>query len=244
MEFTYNFDKKNTINCNFNSNELNYNYNLELSEYWKKFSEEVDSVIVELTNCTNKDNFSKVKFGYNNQLVIKNGNFYFGNSFKVNLTSENKEMFIKFLEYMKPHICVKNEEKISELLKLESSMFPICKTFTISDPKENVLLNKTHIFDKRDCLRNIDCIMTSSGGNCDYSLEELKIMKKYMESDHTQLCNTYNKYINCITFSLHHWRNDLEYDNSGSVIFSGIDDNVRVKNFIKCLDFLIEEKTK
>lgn len=123
-------------------------------------------------------------------------------------------------------------------------MFPICRTFTVTDPKTNVPINKNYIFDTRDCLRNIDSIMTSNDSNCYYSLEELKIMKEYMETDHTQLCNTDNKYIHCVTFSLLHWRNDLEYDNSGAVIFSGINDNVRVRNFIKCLDFLIGEKTK
>jgi hypothetical protein len=119
-------------------------------------------------------------------------------------------------------------------------MFPIYRTFL--DDKGNT---KKHIFGTKDSLKNIDNVLTSKYSNCQYSLVELKIMKKYMETNDFNNYDKYiAKYIDCDSFSLLQTSNSLMYDNSGSCILSGTDDNNRVKNFIKCLDLLIEEKTK
>ena len=140
--------------------ELTCNYNFEVCYFATEFNCDIDNVI-ELMKSDNK--FRTIYFNYQGKFTIVGGVFYFGDRFSVNLTLENKGMFVEFL---KPYICIKNEDKIAELLKLDSSIVQFC--------------------------------------------------------------------------------NSLMYDNSGGgvIIFSGLNDNVRVKKFIKCLDLLIEDKTK
>ena len=110
-----------TIKCNFIYDELNYN--LELDTFYAKSNYEVDDVIKSMT-C--EDNLTKIYFNYNNKLVITNGKINFGNDFTINLTSKNKEMFIKFLEYIKPYICVKHEYISIELSDRFSNLYNFC----------------------------------------------------------------------------------------------------------------------
>jgi hypothetical protein len=88
MDFKYYFFENqksniNTIKCNFISDDINYNYNLDLEKYDVKLNEEVDNII-ELMKC--EENLKKIDFNYNyNKLVIKNGKFNFGNGFSIKI---------------------------------------------------------------------------------------------------------------------------------------------------------------
>lgn len=243
MEFEYNLGTglgnggKDKITYNLKVNELSFSNSFELSKS-KYFPEEVTNVISELMG----DNFSKVNFSlycdyynnrsHHNEFEIKYGNVKFGrNQVNIKLTHENKEKFAKFVEYLKPNICVKNIQQIIELSKLEPSMFPICVKLSNGN---------RHIFHDKDELRYIDYIEKNGRDYADeYSIEELQIMKKYMESEN--FSEDKKETIICDSFGLVKNRNCLWYDNSGSVIFDGIDDKIRVSNFIKCLDILINK---
>ncbi len=115
----------NTIECDVSSGELTCNYNFEVCYFATEFNCDIDNVI-ELMKSDDK--FRSIYFNYQGKFTIVGGVFYFGDRFSVNRTLENKGMCVEFLQFLKPYICIKNEDKIAELLKLDSSMFPIYQT--------------------------------------------------------------------------------------------------------------------
>jgi hypothetical protein len=95
------------IDINLQINELTYNFQCKLRRQ-KHLTKNVDEIIKHLFN----NDFSTLKFN-NGNFSIYGSKINFGtNGLNIKLTQENKDIFIKFIEYIKPHICIDNEEEL------------------------------------------------------------------------------------------------------------------------------------
>ena len=95
------------IIINLQSNALTYKFTVKLGRT-KNLTKEVDEIINKLLD----NDFSKLRF-HIGSFAIYDCCVTFGiTGFSIELTKENKDIFIKLIEYIKPHICIDNEEEL------------------------------------------------------------------------------------------------------------------------------------